>query len=736
MADANKTRIASLSKRLTILYMAALGSIALLAIVGQLVVQKAIIQLEGDSRIVNIAGRQRMLSQRLTRMTFELALTKYLSQTSASLPNDLIAKLRQDLNTWSQNHQGLQLGSATLQLPGNNSQSVQQLFNELKPHFDSLRAIIETELERSSMQGEEALTTVNRQKIGFHSDSFLAGMDAIVTLIEQEARDRVNRLRWIETALLLATIGVLICEGAFIFSPAVASLNRSLTKLQSTSDELKNAKDVAENANLAKTDFLARVSHELRTPLHAILGMLGLIEQTKLRPDQRNMIRLANDASSSLLCLVDDLLDVASIEQGREFVVHPQVTSLPGLLESISKVMSPPARLKGLQFELHLDKALPNWVTIDADRLRQVLSNLLQNAIRYTNSGVVRCSASIETQISHRSLCIAIEDTGIGISPTDQDRIFASFSRCTSTETSTSFGRGMGLGLAITQAIVKNLGGTISLSSKLGQGSQFTVILPIQVATANEADRVSPNQQVPPSEMALATANGPKPTALIVDDSPTNLLVMRSYMRHLGYRTMSVSSLTESVAKFRLHRFDIVLMDRNLADGDGLDFPNLLAVFGKTNPLGSSRVFLITAEIHLTAESDARIKLFARVLHKPLSLAQLRVAIEATKCIKKEIGTDRTNEFESHFEQLKRKLAQKFMATLPDDIDVLYGMFIKGDYAGLEFISHRMIGSAGNAGLTEVTALSRNLHEAAEHRDRPGIEKILWNLTNLNASIQ
>lgn len=735
MVESTQRRTAALTKRLTILYMSALGLIAVLTIFGQLVVQSAIIRLEGDSRIVNIAGRQRMLSQRLTRLSLELAHAMIQPQSDSSMKTQLTSRLRTDLETWIQNHRGLQNGSEALQLPGKNSQSVQKLFNELTPHFEALRASFESEMVRSSSDQPEELETAIRAKISFHSDAFLVGMDKIVTLLEQEARDRVNRLRWIETALLMATISVLICEGIFVFSPAVASLSRSLTTLQSTSVELERARDVAEKANRAKTDFLARVSHELRTPLHAILGMLGLVEQSKLRPDQRIKIRLANDASTSLLSLVDDLLDVAGIEQGREFVVHSQVVDLRGLLSSTSEVMSPLIVEKGLRFELNLQESLPNWVAIDADRVRQVLSNLLQNAVRYTTKGTVRCNATIQTKGTEEFLCLVVEDTGIGIPRIEQERIFECFNRGSIPESLPAFGRGLGMGLTITQAIVQRLGGTIVVSSEVGMGSRFTVTIPIQPAESSEPAGNRPTQNIILTPTFVTTANGLQPSALIVDDSPDNLLVLRSFLRRLGYRTMSVSSLKNSITKFQKHKFDLVLVDRNLADGDGLDFPGLLADENNLTSVGSSRLFLITADIHLTANSDPRLKAFARVLHKPISLPELRQVLETGNTFKPPNTTVCTNEKVDRFEQLKNKLARELVATLPDDMDSLHAMLNRCDYSGLEFISHRMIGSAGNAGLAEVASLSREIHEAATQSDGPKIKIILSRLANLTTSL-
>ena len=732
MPESIHPRTAALAKRLTILYMAALGAIALLTMIGQLVVQQAIIQLEGDSRIVNIAGRQRMFSQRLTRLTLEMAYTREHSPASVSLPSDPATNIRTDLDSWTQNHDGLQHGSEILKLPGKNSRSVDRLFDQIAPHFEALGRIIESTLMHFSPGGDQRIDADTRSELSFQSDAFLAGMDDIVTRLEQEARDRVNRLRWIETALLFATIAVLVCEGLFVFSPAATSLTRSLTKLHQTSYELENAKEAAEKANSAKTDFLRRVSHELRTPLHAILGMLGLVEQSKLSHGQRNKIRLANEASTSLLSLVNDLLDVASIELGREIILHPELVDLHGLVRSTAEVMRPMAVQKGLQFHLSLDDSLPNLVTVDADKVRQILTNLLQNAIRYTARGQVCCNASIKAEATKVSLVFSVEDTGIGISQDDQVQIFASFSRGNIHVESDAFGRGMGLGLAITQAMVKNLSGTLSLKSEVGKGSRFTVILPIEIAkdapsepkpnsTGTSICHRNPRQVDLLRPLAL-NPNGAMPTALIVDDSTANLLVMRSYLRQLGYRTMSVSSLQQSLLKFRKHRFDVIFMDRHLSDGDGLNFPNMLSGPMEKSLFASTKVLLVTAEIHLKSDNDERLKPFFGVLHKPISLSQLRAAIDgAVPCGHVKVA-EQTETGDPDSERLRRKLARNLISVLPREIESFKKMVTLCDYAGIEFASHRLIGSAGNAGLTDIASLAFSLHEAAGNKDTATIE--------------
>lgn len=741
MLESSPPRTGALTKRLTILYMAALAMIALLTIIGQFVVQRAIIRLEGDSRIVNIAGRQRMLSQRLTRLTLELAYTEEQSRTNslddanrASSQTDTISSIRTDLDTWGKNHEGLQRGSEILQLPGKNSEIVKKLFEELTPHFEAMRKIVESALTRVTLAVDAILNTAGRKELSYHSDSFLAEMDNIVSRLEQEARDRVNRLQWIESVLLFATIAVLVCEGLFIFSPAVGSLSRSLTKLQCISDELEKAKGTAEKANMAKTNFLARISHELRTPLHAILGMLELVEQSKLRSNQRAKIHLANEASRSLLTLVDELLDVASIELGREIVLHPFDVDIRSLLSSTFELMKPMAIEKGLQFQLNFDDALPNRVTIDADKVRQVVTNLLQNAIRYTPLGFVHCNVDTLIEVNQLFLRVAVEDSGIGISNEDQDRIFASFRRVNSDEVSSTFGRPMGIGLAITQAMVKKLNGLIILTSEVGKGSRFVVMLPIQpvMESMRQIEPASKLFETLPSESP--TENESRPTALIVDDSPTNLLVMRSYLKHLGYRTMSVASLRESVVKFRRYHFDLVFMDRHLSDGDGLNFPKMLKrnLFEENNLdglslFGATKVFLVTAEIYLQPNGDRRMNPFAGVLHKPISLDQLSRAINSTNRsghVELSWGNKR------NFDLLRKKLAVDFMERFSNEIETIESKLAVGDYSAIEFISHRIFGGAGNAGLIEIAELARELHKAATEENKKCIEEVLCQLTD------
>lgn len=738
MLDPNAHPTAALAKRLTILYIAALGLIALLTIVGQILVQQAIFRLEGDSRIVNIAGRQRMLSQRLTRFALELTFSEREGKREIDR-SEHTSKIRDDLDVWSKNHVGLQLGSAALQLPGNNSQTVMSLFEEVAPHFEALKSLVVATIANNPSRADGMLSLYERLELGSHSDLFLSGMDAIVTRLEKEARDRVNRLRWIESALLLATIAVLVCEGFFVFSPAVASLRRSITKLQNISNELEKAKVAAETANMAKTDFLARVSHELRTPLHAILGMLGLVESNQLPRAQRARIRLANEASTSLLSLVDDLLDVAGIEQGRELALHTKAVDLHSVISSTVEMMRPMALKKGLSLQLSLASQVPRHTLIDADRLRQIMTNLLQNAIRYTPHGHVHCDVDTRRNGFKLLLQLAVADSGVGIPEAEQERVFECFRHGDGDASPKPFGRGLGLGLSITQAMVKKLNGTIALESKVGIGSTFTVQLPIQTIAASTSEASENLSDFGNFASKMNLPFGMRPTALIVDDSPANLLVMRSYLKRIGYRTMSVSSLAASIAKIQNHRFDLVIMDRHLPDGDGLDFPsmvetslqntksNFVPIAKITESKAASKIFLVTAEIHFQPDKEDRLKQFAGVLHKPISMAQLAQAIDATT---KQNGASILDVVmqDAEFGALIRKLSGVVLRDLPLEIAALRRMLANGDLSGISFAAHRLIGSAGNAGLSSIAELAIQLEAASIQGESEEIAHVLKRL--------
>lgn len=335
-------------------------------------------------------------------------------------------------------------------------------------------------------------------------------------------------------------------------------------KLAEVAKDLIRAKEAAEQANRAKSDFLATISHELRTPMNGILGMADLLLAQNLEDEQKNYARTIRESGEGLLVILNDILDLSKLEAGKlELETVP--LSLDQIVKAVTTVMQPNAAAKNLTLRTHIDSNLPPLIEGDPTRLRQILFNLTSNAIKFTEEGSIDIRVSAQKNEEGDALAvIAIEDTGIGIAPETQSKLFERFSQLDSSISRTH--GGTGLGLAICQELTFLMGGNIEVESTPGKGSLFRVSLPLKAA---EEEKGAPAPKPLGTNEALA-AIPPHMNILLAEDNDVNQRLMRAIIDKLGHNLTIAKNGIEAVKHLRRASFDLVLMDIQMPEMDGV----------------------------------------------------------------------------------------------------------------------------------------------------------------------
>ncbi|MBC7367776.1 MAG: response regulator, partial [Undibacterium sp.] len=362
--------------------------------------------------------------------------------------------------------------------------------------------------------------------------------------------------------------------------------------------ELATARDAAEAASRAKSAFLASMSHELRTPLNGVLGYAQLLRADKrLAPDQQERLRVVHQSGEHLLHMINDVLDLAKIEAGK-LTLRPAPFALGDLLRDIAAAHAPAASGKGLAFALDLAPDLPAWVEADAQKLRQILDNLIGNAIKFTPTGSVTlrvCKAGLPnpdvsnsqlSTLNSQPIAFAITDTGPGISAADQARLFQAFEQVEPSHPHHAAAGGTGLGLAISRALVERFGGQLALDSAPGRGSTFTFTLTLPTAAPGPAASTSGRRIVGYAGRPLR--------ALLIDDHLVNRRLLAELLTPLGFECADYAVPTEALARLTNGAEpwpDLAILDLRMPEMDGLELTRHLRAL----PRGPGLKILLTS---------------------------------------------------------------------------------------------------------------------------------------------
>jgi len=492
---------------------------------------------------------------------------------------------------------------------------------------------------------------------------------------------------------------------------------RDITDRKRSEIELAGARDRAEAASHAKSRFLATMSHEIRTPLNPVIALTSVLLEDKLDPQQRNYVKRIRQSGLLLLRRINDVLDFSKIEAGR-MEIECVDFSLREALQEMIDLFELQAAAKGLLLECTVAPEVPDWVRSDPGRLQQILSNLVSNAIKFTDHGFVRLEvAYLDGDTARPSVRFAVRDSGIGISEQDRQQLFEPFRQGDSS--STRRHEGSGLGLAIAHELVHLLSGEIACESVVGEGSCFSFTLQLAIAPTPPVAAKPKEAAETPESRELGGAR-----ILVVEDNSINQEVITLVLRRLGHSVDLAGDGREAIEAVQQRGYDLVLMDCQMPNVDG---------------------YAATAEIRRSETKGARLPIIAMTayagvedrdrcfaagmddfLSKPVDLDQLRATLhhwlkeraKATSCVVDGAVLDGLRELESpSHPSLVNRLLSNWINRTPERLERMRQGLVQGDLKAVADEAHDLKSESGNLGAMAYSDIASQLQDAARNGD-------------------
>lgn len=427
--------------------------------------------------------------------------------------------------------------------------------------------------------------------------------------------------------ILLATSALRTVDEELVGYLGVAT---DLSKIKELERQLRASEWRAREANEAKSTFLAAMSHEIRTPMIGVTGMLDVLGHSALDEDQRNTLQVIQQSAASLLQIIGDILDFSKIEAGH-LELSPETVDLAALLRAVTANFASAASAKGVVMQCHVDPRIGPAYVVDALRLRQILANFLSNAVKFTSEGTIESALEwVGMQGEMQRLCVRISDTGIGITPEQQTRLFKPFHQAEDS-TTRRFG-GTGLGLVISRRLAELMGGRIELESQPGKGTTLRLWLSLKagqvedIATApGIGNGVASRARSAPD---IAEAERERSLVLVVDDHPTNRLVIARQLALAGYASESAEDGRKGLECWRSGRYALVFADVHMPQMDGYEMVRALRLIERDEARGHTPVIALTAAALKGEAERCKAAGMDDYLAKPATIAELQACLQ------------------------------------------------------------------------------------------------------------
>jgi CheY-like chemotaxis protein/nitrogen-specific signal transduction histidine kinase/HPt (histidine-containing phosphotransfer) domain-containing protein len=505
---------------------------------------------------------------------------------------------------------------------------------------------------------------------------------------------------------------------------------RDVTEGKRVEMELKQAKASAESASRTKSDFLASMSHEIRTPMNAIMGIADLLAKTSLSLEQDKYVQIFRRAGDNLLNLINDILDLSKVEAS-QLELEQTGFSLNELLEKVTEVVAVRAQEKGLALVCEIAPDVPTDLVGDPTRLRQVLLNLLGNAVKFTESGEVslRVTRDADSAVP-TALLFKVSDTGIGIPSGKLGRVFERFTQADSS-TTRRFG-GSGLGLTISKRLVELMGGRIWAESGVGEGSVFSFAVPFEIlvgATLRAAVPVDTGPEPPLPALRI----------LLAEDSADNCVITVAYLEDTPFQLEIAETGAIAYEKFTSGYYDLVLMDRQMPVMDGLTATRTIRAWEQANGRPPTPIIALTAS---ALKGDREMCLAAgctAYLSKPIKQEALLQAIKEHSIVVPPSSKQEGNRLDPILVHTNPRIADRVPAYLQNcrkNTITILDALDRVDFETVTYLGHQMMGSGGAFGFQAITDFGAALQLAAENADTAASRKWVGELTSYLDRVQ